>query len=221
MTATPRLALHLFRGPLARSIEESRPLHNAFSEGGASSAMAIARSLGDVSHNVYTSPAGAGPSEVLLLDFWADEAGMARFFADPNVQAAGGRLCTSYDETSWTPAPGAFAFHLPPMAGRAARFLALVRAPVHAVSEAVAGFNALVVSNAALGRRRGQLAHDLYLRSGAGSDPPELLGVDTWSDADGMNEHYRDEAAWRGFGRLFTGPQMGSVWEQTSGFTEW
>jgi hypothetical protein len=45
-------ALHIFRGVLRKEVEDSRPMHNTFSEGGPSSAMEIARSLGDLSHNV-------------------------------------------------------------------------------------------------------------------------------------------------------------------------
>jgi hypothetical protein len=50
-------ALHILRGALRPSVDGSRRMHNVFADGGPASAMEIARSLGDLSHNVYTSTA--------------------------------------------------------------------------------------------------------------------------------------------------------------------
>ncbi len=213
-------ALHIFCGALRTSVDESRPIHNVFADGGPASAMEIARSLGDLSHNVYTSVSEKKPREVLLLDFWADPEGMQRFFSDGRVREAGGRLCSSYDETSWTPVRDAFAFRLPPKAGHSARFVAMARAPVKSVEDAVAEFNRLVSMNAATGRSRGQVSHDLYVRIGA-PGTPEIIGVDFWSTLERLREHYRDEPAWHGFGASFAGPRHDSVWEQAAGFVEW
>jgi hypothetical protein len=44
MSENNGIAVHIFRGTLKNTIEESYPMHNAFSAGGAGSAMEIARS---------------------------------------------------------------------------------------------------------------------------------------------------------------------------------
>ena len=49
--------------------------------------------------------------------------------------------------------------------------------------------------------------------------PPEMLGVDVWCDADGMQEHYRELS---GRGGAFAGKPAMSVWEQArGGWSEW
>jgi len=221
MSENNGIAVHIFRGTLKNTLEESYPMHNAFSAGGAGSAMEIARSLGDLSHNAYTSASGVNPTEVLLLDYWADPTGMLKFFSDTNVQEAGARLCSSYDETAWLPAPGAFTLHLPAITGKPARYVAMVRAPVRSAEDAIAEFARFVSKNVGAGRRRGQSSHGLFIRLAAPTEPLEILGIDFWSTLEGLREHYGDAAAWHGFGNSLAGLQTDSVWEQASGFVEW
>ena len=49
---------------------------------------------------------------------------------------------------------------------------------------------------------------------------PEILGVDLWADAGGMNEHYQ---ALSGYESAFKGEPTSSVWQQASPgtWTEW
>lgn len=50
--------------------------------------------------------------------------------------------------------------------------------------------------------------------------PAEVLGVDHWCDAAGMNEHYGDLA---GYEKAFSGEKQTSVWRAATGgvWSEW
>ena len=50
-TVTQPLTLHLTRGVLASTIDETRDAHNAFVDDGSQPGREIARALGDLSHN--------------------------------------------------------------------------------------------------------------------------------------------------------------------------
>src|SRR5437588_10350885 len=121
------LTLHLTCGTLKpKSLDEARTLHNVFLANGTPPAIEIARSLGDVSHNVYAPPGAAAdlssarPGELLFIDYWADLNGMEGFFANPSAAEAADRVFSSREESEWQPAPSAFTFHVPAPAGRPA-----------------------------------------------------------------------------------------------------
>jgi hypothetical protein len=60
------LILHTTRGTLnPKTLEEARTMHNAFVTEGSQPGIDIARSLGDISHNVHTPAAGTGACRLL------------------------------------------------------------------------------------------------------------------------------------------------------------
>ena len=75
--------------PIPDSVEQARTLHNETA--GADASVAAARSLGDLSHNVYT-PVGTGGFELLFLDTWNSMEGLGQFFANPQVIESAGQL---------------------------------------------------------------------------------------------------------------------------------
>lgn len=93
MTHNHGIVLLTIRGTLKTTkIEEAREIHNMTA--GNTQGVAAARSLGDLSHNVYV-PIGDAPgavSELLFLDLWNNVAGLQTFFSDAQVQAGGARM---------------------------------------------------------------------------------------------------------------------------------
>jgi hypothetical protein len=240
--------LHITRGTLnPKTLDEARTMHNAFVTQGPQPGIEIARSLGDLSHTLYTPAEHAGglsdakPGELLFIDHWAEPNGMEGFFSNPLAQQAGDRLFSSRDESEWIPAPAAFTFQVPAPAGTPARFLRMLRAPVHSAEEATAVLGKLVWANLGAARRRGQLSHSLYVRpagviaarpasnarrSGgdnlpAPPEPVEILTIEFWASLEGVNEHHGDTTATSGLDDALAGPPAASVWEQVSGFSEW
>jgi hypothetical protein len=168
------LILHTTRGILnPRTLEEAQAMHNAFVMDGPQPGIAIARSLGDLSHNLYTPVEGLGnlsaasPGELLFIDYWADPGGMETFFSNPFVQEAADHLYSSREEAEWIPARDAFTFHVPAVAGTTARFVGMMRAPVRAASDAVTVLSELIRANLRASRKLGHLSHQLFLRHAA------------------------------------------------------
>ncbi len=240
--------LHTTRGILnPKTLEEARTLHNSFVTEGPQPGIEIARSLGDISHNLYTpagglgSLSGAKPGELLFIDYWTDLGGMETFFSNPFAQEAGDRLFSSREESEWMPARDAFTFHVPATAGTPARFVGMMRAPVGSAEDAIAALGKLVSTTLGAARRRGQLSHSLFVRradvmaarpasngrrSGgesvaAPTEPVEILAVDFWSTLEGLKEHYSASTATNGLDEVLARPLTVSIWEPVSGFVEW
>jgi hypothetical protein len=224
MTTANSLALLTVRGTVAaRTLEQACKLHNETA--GSPEGMAAARALGDLSHKVYTAvpgAPGADPSEVMFLDFWMTAHGIGQFFSDPQVQGMAGKLFSTRDGVVWTPARGAFSFHLPPPASKPDRYLGVIRGPVNSVENAVQTFGQTVSESLSKARQRGQISHELFVRAAmpGAPDQPEMLGVDLWCDASGMMEHYR---SLQGVYSEFKGAPQTSVWQQPQGpaWSEW
>jgi hypothetical protein len=240
--------LHLTRGILnPKTLDQARALHNSFVTQGSQPGIEVARSLGDLSHTLYTPAEDAGalsdakPGELLFIDYWAEPSGMEQFFSF--AEQAGDRLFSSREESEWTPAPAAFTFQVPAPAGTPPRFLRMLRAPVRSAEEATAALGKLVWANLGAARRRGQLSHSLFerpagviaarpasnARRSAGENlpaspgPVEVLILEFWATLAGLNEHYGDATATAtsGLDDALAGPPAASVWEQVSGFAEW
>ncbi len=242
------LILHTTRGILnPKTLDEARTMHNAFVTQGPQPGIEIARSLGDISHTVYTHAVGTGgllaasPGELLFIDYWVDPNGMEQFFSNPFAQEAGDRLFSSRDEAEWIPVPAAFTFQVPARADTPAPFIAMLRAPVREASDATSVLAKLVWKNLGASRRHGQLSHHLFVREAlvvaarpasnahrnggesiaAPTEPVEILAVDFWSTLEGLKEHYGDAMAMNGLDDALAGPLTVSVWEPVSGFSEW
>src|SRR3974390_2516827 len=68
--ATATTYLFTLRGKVnTPTVADARELHNKTA--GSADGIAVARALGDLSHNVYTSAGnGAGSDEILIIDYW-------------------------------------------------------------------------------------------------------------------------------------------------------
>ncbi len=209
----------------AKSVEAARTIHN--DTAGSEPGKAAARSLGDLTHKVFTPAAGAGDmsgakdGELLFLDVWDDAAGIQQFFSNAEVQKQGGALFTSKEPNVWMPARGGLSFHLPAQARKSEVFLGIIRGAVKSGEDAVRSFNDATLRGQRDARRRGQLSHELYFRLDAPKDSPELLGLDVWGSLEGMMEHYKATMG-SGYGDVFAAKPAASIWQEAPGqWSEW
>jgi hypothetical protein len=222
---TMSLYLLTIRGTLAPStLEAARNLHNETA--GASTSVAAARSLGDLSHMVYVPANGpsAGVSEFLILDVWNSLDGLKQFFANPQVQEQAGRIFSTRDPVVWVPADGFLSYHLPAPHGKNERIVAVVRGTVRSRVEAQAIHNALVASQINKARMAGAVSHQAYFRLAPPETPEglEFFAVDVWMSAAGMSQYYEDPGFLSGLQDLFAAPPLTSVWAHPAGeWVEW
>jgi hypothetical protein len=246
-TVMQPLTLHLTRGVLASTIDETRGMHNAFVDEGTQPGREIARALGDLSHNVYAPARGvdpalrAQPGELLFVDYWAAASGTEMFFSNPVALGAADQLFSSREESEWAVAPDGFGFSVPARHGAPPRFVAITRAAIRSADEAVPAMGKLISAGLPAARRRGQISHGLFIRdAGIANRRPaantrrahgntlaqsaaqaEVLALDGWSTVDGLAEHYRDATVTGGLPDALIGPAETAVWQQEAGFSEW
>jgi hypothetical protein len=200
---------------------DARELHNATA--GAPAGVAAARSLGDLSHNVYT-PAVENGNELLFIDYWNSLSGLGQFFNDPQVQAGAAQLFAERDGVVWGHTDGFGDFHLALPSGHAPVAVGLIRASVSSLDAAAPAFNAYAATTINVARRYGQVAHSTWTRVPNPGEPavPEILGVDLWSDIDQMNSYYQLGLGFDHLGPVFTGQPQTSVWKSAAGqWSEW
>lgn len=203
--------------------EDARQLHNQTA--GSPEGVAAARSLGDLSHNVFTplpGAPGATENELLFLDVWKSPEGIGTFFSDAQVQRGADMLFSGREAVVWMPAEGAFGFELAPPMHLGGRYLGVARGPVDEPQTAVDVFRKVLEPTISDARRLGQISHQLYVRLPMPdhSGPMEVIGLDLWAAAEGMGEYYETLS---GFEAAFSGEPQTSVWEQATGgtWTEW
>ncbi len=201
-----------------KTLDDTRVLHNETA--GSQQGIAAARALGDLSHKVYvpvTKAGGSEDNELLFVDFWMTPQGIGQFFSNAHVQEQGGKMFSTRDPVVWMPAKGAFSFNLPAAQGRDDRWLGIVRGLVKSPEVCIETYRKVVAPKLADARRRGQLSHEIYFR--IDGKEPEMIGVDVWCDAEGMQEHYRELS---GFEAAYAAKPAMSVWQQApGGFSEW
>lgn len=209
------------RGISKKTGDAMRTLHNETA--GSPQGIAAARSLGDLSHKVFTPLGGdAKPNELLFLDVWIDPAGIQKFFSHPEVTAQGAQLFVEKDPTVWMPARGSYSYSLPAPRDRSDRYVGIVRGPIASPEAAIEIFRAVDRNAVADARKRGLLSHELFIKMGPPGAPLELLGIDVWCDRAGMDAHYDDETHMAGLGKAFTGAPSASTWQQAPGqWSEW
>lgn len=223
MTHNHGLVLLTIRGTLKTTkIEEAREIHNMTA--GNAQGVAAARSLGDLSHNVYV-PLGDAPgavSELLFLDLWNNVDGLQTFFADAQVQAGGAMMFASREPTLWQ-ASDMRSTMLPTPAAKTERYVGLIRGTVTSRDAAREVFDEIDRTTINAARMKGQISHQVFWRLPAPGEaaPLELLGVDTWLDADGMKAFY-SEGSVKPVYSLFSAPPSASMWKQPAGsWVEW
>jgi hypothetical protein len=212
---------------ISDSLEAMRLLHN--STAGSEQGIAAARSLGDLSHNVYSpslrsKQAGAEIGELLFVDWWESPKGIMDFFSNPQVQQQGGKLFSKRHATLWISARGSSSYHHQAPKARPERYLGMIRGAVSSPEHAIGVFAAVETKAQRDARRRGLISHEVFVKlsAQAESSPPELLGLDLWSDFAGMAEHYADPTHMSGLGDAFAVQPQASVWEQANGhWSEW
>jgi quinol monooxygenase YgiN len=222
MTMTIELPVTLtVRGTTVRTGDAMRTLHNETA--GSPQGIAAARSLGDLSHKVYSPLGGdARPNELLFLDVWIDPAGIQKFFSHPDVAAQGAQLFEHKDPTVWMPARGAYSYALPAPRDKHDRFVGLVRGPIASPEQALEIFRGGDRNAIADARKRGLLSHELFIKLGPPGAPHELLGLDIWYDRAGMDAHYDDATHMAGLAKAFAGKPSASTWQQAQGgWSEW
>lgn len=209
------------RGTLASPIvETSRQIHNETA--GSPEGVAAAKSLGDLSHMVYTPMDGS--NGFLILDAWNSVDGLNQFFANPHVQEQAGQIFAQRDPVIWQSAEGFISYHLPAPYGKNDRFVGIVRGMLPSIEDGKRVHNALVSKFINKARSRGNLSHQAYLRLAAPGTPEalEFFAIDTWMDAEGMGQHYNEPDFRAAFGDLFAGMPDASVWAHPAGaWVEW
>lgn len=223
MTNNASLVLLTVRGTLVPStLEAACALHNQTA--GSAEGIAAARALGDLSHKVYAPvpSLGAQAGELMFLDFWKTAEGIGNFFGNPQVQGMAAKLFSARDAAVWMPARGAFGFDLPAPAAKGDRYLGVVRGAVASAEAAIEVFANVLAPKISDARRRGQLSHQLFVKLGMPGDASglEIIGLDLWCDAAGMQEHYGEL---KGYDKAFSGAPQTSVWQAAGSgvWSEW
>jgi len=137
--------LRSIRGTLApATLEAARVVHNETA--GDPQGIAAARSLGDLSHQVFVpiDRAAHDAGELLILDLWNSLPGLNQFFADQHMRQGGSMLFSQRDPVVWGPAEGLLRYSLPAPHGKNDRFVALVRGVVSSQAAAETIHNEIV-----------------------------------------------------------------------------
>lgn len=225
MTPDRNLYLLTIRGMLAAStIDGARATHNETA--GAPANVAAARGLGDLSHMVYVpnEKAKKGAGEFLIMDVWSRIEGLNQFFANPTVQEQAAKIFTERDPVVWTAAQDVQRYSLPVPTGKNDRFVGLIRGTVRSREKTRSAWDAYAAASMAAARKLGQISHEIYYRLTPPGAPEslEVLGVETWFDADGMGTFYADQTHMAPLADLFTGEPDASDWKHPAGsWVEW
>jgi hypothetical protein len=211
------------RGTMTSStVAEARELHNQTA--GDPHGVAAARSLGDLSHNVYSGYGEESAGELLFIDFWNSLRGLGQFFADPQVQAGASALFSTRDNPLWAAAADFGSFHLATPAGRSAAGIGLLRVEVTSLDEAAGAFRGYASTTINRARRSGLVSHSVWTRlpePGVASTP-EIIGVDVWLDPDEMSRYYETSLGFDQIGPAFAGKPDTSTWRAAPGsWVEW
>ena len=211
------------RGKTAPSVlDDARTMHNATA--GAPQSAAGARSLGDLSHNVFAPIGKDNDGQLLFIDLWNSLSGLGTFFTNPQVQAAAAQLFSSRDGIVWSRLDGFGGFSLPVPTGRSTGAVGLLQVAVTSIEQAASAFTAYASTTINTARSYGMVSHSNWLRVPNPGEAPtlEVIGVDFWMDADRMNEYYDLSLGFEHFGAAFAGAPDTSVWRSAPGdWVEW
>jgi hypothetical protein len=207
---------------VASTLEETRGIHN--STAGAAQSAAGARSLGDLSHNVYAPISAELSGQLLFIDIWNSPSGLNTFFSNPQVQAAAGQLFASRDGIVWSRLEGFGDYHLATPAGKSVGAVGVIQVSLTSMEAGAAAFTAYGGATINTARSYGMVSHSVWGRVPNPGETPttEVIGVDFWMDADRMNEYYELSLGFEHFGTAFAGAPDTSVWRAAPGeWVEW
>jgi len=204
------------------SLDAARATHNATA--GAPQSAAGARSLGDLSHNVFAPISPELSGQLLFIDFWNSLSGLGNFFANPHVQEAAGQLFSKRDGIVWSRLDGFGDLHLLVPSGRSSAAVGLIQVSVTSLEAAAAAFTAYASATINTARSYGIVSHSTWARVPNPGEPAtsEVIGLDLWMDADRMNEYYDLSLGFDHLGPVFAGAPDTSVWRSAPGeWVEW
>jgi hypothetical protein len=218
---TTILRLVTTRGPMTTPTHEAgRPIHNQTA--GAPQSVEAARSLSDLTHNVYVPLMDPKSNELLFCDIWYDPTGLTNFFSNPQVEEGGKAIFAKHERTIWRPATDIVSYCLLAPYGTKDFFLGLIRGTVKSRDAAKKLLNESRQAGLQAARRMGSMSHAVYFREPvAGGDTTlEVLGVDMWSDMDGMMAYYKQYDT--GLDAAFAGKPEATLWKRPAGeWVEW
>ncbi len=161
---------------------------------------------------------------LLFLDTWNSPQGLAGFFSDETTQKGAEMMWADYEPTLWMPTVGFGSYSLPAPAGKSVGAVALMRSRVTSLEAARPAFHADSASKINASRPHGMLAHSLWVPVPMipGQVPPvEVLGVDYWTDVEGMNAWY-EVATYDHVAPVFSGAPETSAWKPAGNdWVEW
>jgi hypothetical protein len=225
MGMNDNIFLFSFRGVVKpKTLEEARNTHNMTA--GNPDGVAAARALGDLSHNVFLTlgDTKGTAGELLILDLWNNLEGFNQFFAGKQVQEGATMIFASAGERGlWSPAQDFRSYILPTPANKKALCVGMIRGTVRSREGAHAAFDKMAKTiNAA--RMEGQVSHEIFSRLTSPGQPVplDLLGVDFWMDAEGMNRFYSNQEHMAPLRDIFVEPAATSTWKRpTDQWVEW
>ena len=226
MSTNDDIFLLAIRGFLkAKTREDARNIHNMTA--GNPAGVAAARSLGDLSHNVFVDAGDTKGTagELLILDLWNNLEGFDKFFSDKQVQEGGAMIFSSVENRElWSPAHDFRSFVLPTPKGKNHRYIGLVRGTVRSREGAKAALDQMVKDTVNAARIEGQVSHEIFFRMTPPGHPAtlDLLGVDVWMNAEGMARFYSNPQHMAPLRDIFTGKPTTSTWKRPDGeWVEW
>jgi hypothetical protein len=207
---------------LSKTLDEARQVHNATA--GAPAGVEAARSLGDLSHNVFSGHSDGLKGEVLFIDFWNSPSGLGQFFSNPDVQKGAGMLFSEREGVVWAPLPGAASFNLLMPSGKAVKGIGLLRTRVTSFDDAAKAFTKYAGAIINRARRSGLVSHTTWTRlPNPGEEVgTEIISVDRWMDPDEMGRYYEARLGFEHLGPVFAGEPDTSTWQAAPGqWNEW
>ena len=209
--------LFSFRGVLKpKTLEDARNTHNMTA--GNPDGVAAARALGDLSHNVFLTlgDTKGTAGELLILDLWNSLEGFNQFFAGKQVQEGATMIFASAGERGlWSPAQDLRSYILPTPTNKKDLYVGMIRGAVRSREGANAAFDKMAKTiNAA--RMEGQVSHEIFFQMTPPGQPAslDLLGVDFWMDAEGMNRFYSNPQNLAPLRDIFVEPPATSTWKR-------
>jgi hypothetical protein len=108
--------------------------------------------------------------------------------------------------------------------GRTTSAVGLIQVSVTSLDDAAGAFTAYAATTVNTARTYGIVSHSTWARVPNPGEPAttEIIGVDTWMDAERMNEYYDLSLGFEHFGPVFAGAPDTSVWRSAPGeWVEW